>query len=89
MSTYIYPKNLKAAANLWLWSLRDFTTICIATLLSALIMAQTGFLVPLALTAGYAFLSIRMEDTTVLDFIRYAIRHFISTQQYFEWRRTA
>ena len=54
-------------------------------LLSALIMAQMGFLVPLALTAGYAFLSIRMEDTTVLDFMRYAIRHFISTQQYFEW----
>lgn len=48
-------------------------------------MAQMGFLVPLALTAGYAFLSIRMEDTTVLDFMRYAIRHFISTQQYFEW----
>lgn len=89
MTTYIYPKNLKAAANLWLWSFRDFTTICIATLLSALIMAQTGFLVPLALTAGYAFLSIRMEDTTVLEYMKYAVRYLISTQQYFEWRRTA
>ena len=23
---------------------------------------------------------------TVLDFMRYAVRYFISTQQYFEWR---
>jgi len=52
-------------------------------------MAQTGFLVPLALTAGYAFLSIRMEDTTVLEYMKYAVRYLISTQQYFEWRRTA
>ena len=30
MTTYLYPKNLKATANLWLWSLRDFAIICIA-----------------------------------------------------------
>lgn len=24
MTTYLYPQNLKATANLWLWSLRDF-----------------------------------------------------------------
>ena len=28
----------------------------------------------------------RMDDTTVLDFMRYAVRYLISTQQYFEWR---
>ena len=32
------------------------------------------------------FLTIRMDDTTVLDFIKYAARYFVSTQQYFEWR---
>ena len=32
MSTkkFIYPHNLRATANLWLWSLRDFTILCIA-----------------------------------------------------------
>ena len=24
MTTYLYPQNLKATANLWLWSLKDF-----------------------------------------------------------------
>ena len=28
MTTYIYPQNLRAKANLWLWSLRDFLIIC-------------------------------------------------------------
>ena len=43
MTTYLYPKNLKATANLWLWSLRDFAIICIALLLSVLMFAQTQF----------------------------------------------
>ena len=42
--------------------------------------------VPAAVTLCFGFLSIRMDDTTVLDFMRYAVRYFISTQQYFEWR---
>ncbi len=34
MTQYLYPQNLKAAANLWLWSLKDFCILGIATLLS-------------------------------------------------------
>lgn len=62
MTTYLYPQNLKATANLWLWSLRDFAIMSIALLLS-----------------------IRLEDTTILDFIRYAVKYFISTQQIYFW----
>ena len=29
MTVYIYPQNLKATANLWLWCLRDFAIICV------------------------------------------------------------
>ena len=57
MRTYLYPQNLKASANLWLWSLRDFLILSIAILISA-----------------------------VIDSIGYAVRFFISGQQYFEWR---
>lgn len=27
-----------------------------------------------------------MDDTTVLNFMKYAVRYFISTQQYYEWK---
>lgn len=86
MNSYIYPQNLKATANLWLWSLRDFVILCIALLLSLLIMTQTKIVVPTAITLCFGFLTIRMDDTTILDFMRNAARYLITTQQYFEWR---
>ena len=86
MKTYIYPKNLKAKAQLWLWSLRDFVILAIATLLSAVVLLQSGSLIPAALSLGYGFLSIRMEDTTVLDYMSYAARYVLVSQKYYEWR---
>lgn len=82
---YIYPQNMRASATLWLWGLKDFAVIVIAALFSALVLTTTKILIPAVLTAVYAFLSIRSDETTVLDFIKYGIRYFISTQQYFEW----
>jgi hypothetical protein len=86
MTQYLYPQNLKATANLWLWGLKDFVIIGIATLLSILALVHLGIVIPAVATLCYGFLTIRMDDTTVLEFIKYAVRYFITTQQYFEWR---
>ena len=86
MTQYLYPQNLKATANLWLWSLKDFMILGVAALLSIILLVTTGFEIPAAATLCYGFLTIRMDDTTILDFIKYAVRYFISTQQYIEWR---
>ena len=83
---YLYPQNLKSKAKLWLWNLRDLIIIGIALLISVLAIAQLKLVLPLALTLGYAFLSIRFEDNTVLDFIRRGIRYFATSQQYYEWK---
>lgn len=86
MTHYLYPQNLKAAANLWFWSLRDFVILAVAVLLSIILLVELRILFPIALTLSYGFLTIRLEDTTVLDFIRYAVRYFLATQQTFLWR---
>lgn len=86
MTRYIYPQNLKATANLWLWSLKDFAIISVAALLSILSLVELHIMLPVAATLCYGFLTIRMDDTTILDFIRCAGRFFITTQQYYEWR---
>lgn len=86
MRTYLYPQNLKASANLWLWSLRDFLILCIAVLFSAVVLLNSGILLPAAISLAYGFLTIRKDETAVVDFIGYAVRFFISGQQYFEWR---
>ncbi len=86
MTQYLYPQNLRAVANLWLWSLKDFAILGIAALLSVVILVQLRIFIPAAATLCFGFLTIRMDDTTVVDFIRYAVRYFISTQQYYEWK---
>ena len=84
---YIYPDNLKAKAMLWLWQLKDIGIIGVCALVSILSLTQAGFFPPIVLTALYAFLTIRFEDTSILDFIRYACA-FLFCRQSYEWRYT-
>jgi hypothetical protein len=82
----MYPHNLKAQAKLWFWNLKDIAIIGIALLLSILALTQLKLVLPLALTLVYMFLSIQLDDTSVLDFIKQGMRYFITNQQYFEWK---
>ena len=83
---YIYPHNLKSQAKLWFWNLRDIAIIGVALLISILALSQIKLFLPLALTLVYMFLSIRFDDTSVLDFIKQGVKYFLLNQQYFEWK---
>lgn len=83
---YIYPQNMRTQAKLWFWNLKDVIILAITLTISVVSWAKLGFILPAALTLGYAFLSIRMDEYSVLDFIRRAWRYFVSTQQYFDWK---
>lgn len=85
---YIYPNNLKAKPTLWLWALRDVAVIGVGLVLSVLALVELGLVPPLIATALYAFLSIRLEDSSILDFLRYAMCFLFLKQQYFEWRES-
>ena len=82
---YIYPDNLTAKARLWLWELRDVAIIGVAVLLSVFALAQTGSFALLIGAVLYAFLTIRAEDASILDFLRFAARFLIWQQQSYEW----
>ena len=83
---FIYPDNLTAKPVLWLWELKDLAVVGVGLLLSVLALASFGFLLPLVLTVLYAFLSIRMEDASILDFLRNAVCFLFLHQQFYEWR---
>lgn len=87
MKEYIYPQNLRAQAQLWLWRLKDLTILGVALLISVLALSQLRFFLPLAVTLVFAFLTMRFDDTSVLDYIKRAARYFVTTQQYYEWRQ--
>ena len=82
----MYPDNLKAKATLWLWELKDIGIIGVGLLLSVFALAQLRLMPPIVITAVYSFLTIQFEDTSILNFIRYACTFFLLKQQIFEWR---
>lgn len=86
MKYYLYPKNLKAKANMWLWGLKDFLILCILLLLSAFALVKLGWLIPMAITLCYGFLTIRKDDATVMNYIRYSVKYLITEQQTYKWR---
>ena len=59
---YLYPQNMKASANMWLWSLRDFAILAMAALLSVVFAALTKIILPLALVLCFGVLTIRADD---------------------------
>lgn len=83
---YLYPKNLKSKANLWLWSMKDFAVLCIAALASVLALVELKIYTPAVVTLCYGFLTIRKDDATVLYYIKYAVRYFITDQQAYKWK---
>ena len=83
---YMYPKNLKATANLWLWGLKDFIVLAVLTLFAIILYVVAGVLAPAALALSFAVLTIRKDEMTVLDYVKYATRYFVTDQQYYKWR---
>ena len=86
MKQYLYPKNLKAKANVWLWGLKDLISLCVMALIAILLLVKLGMLLPAALTLCFAVLTIRKDEMTVLDFVKYAVRYFMTEQQEYKWR---
>lgn len=83
---YIYPQNMKLKPKLWLWSVRDLIIIGISSIPAILAVAKLHFFIPAAMAAVYAFLSIRFDDRSVLDYIKRAVSFFVSSQQSFFWK---
>ena len=86
MKEYLYPKNLKAKANLWLWSMKDFIILAVMALVAIVLFVVTGWIAPIAIALCFAVLTIRKDDMTVLDYLKYAMRYFVTDQQYYKWR---
>lgn len=86
MKEYLYPKNLKAKANLWLWGMKDFIILAVIALVAIVLFVVTGWIAPIAIALCFAVLTIRKDDMTVLDYLKYATRYFILDQQYYKWR---
>ena len=73
MKTYIYPENLRTTVKLWFWNVRDFIIICGGIILSLIVFVNV---LPIAATVCYGFLSLRVDDTAIMDYIFNAAKFF-------------
>ena len=83
----IYPHNLTEKSTIWFWSLKDFVILCLSVLISVVALVNIGWLLPIAVSAGFGFLSVRYDNVTIIDYLRYAARYFITTKQLFIWQK--
>lgn len=85
--TYIYPENLKGKSTFLLWTLKDLITIVLGSVFSAACAALTGTIVPAVAAGVYAFLTMRIDyELNISDYIRFAVKFFVTSQQIFYWR---
>lgn len=66
LKTYIYPENLRSNIKLCFWSVRDFIIICGGIVLSVIVLVNLWNVLPIAATACFSFLSLRVDETATL-----------------------
>ena len=64
---YLYPQNMRTEAKLWFWGLKDIIILAIALTVSVVSWAKLNFMIPAAITLIYGFLSMRLDESSVLD----------------------
>lgn len=79
---------MRTEAKLWFWGLKDIIILAIALTVSVVSWAKLNFVLPAALSLIYGVLSMRLDESSVLDYIKRAVRFFLTTQQYFEWKES-
>ena len=86
---YMYPDNLKGKATLWLWYLRDIGIVrCGGNHWSDWPFLMPIFICQWHQQGAMLFLTIRMADTSIFDFLSYAFAFFIFSQQLYKWHFT-
>ena len=83
---YIYPENLKARPMMWFWSLKNFVVLAVLALIAVVCLIHLHKIAPGVVVLVYGFLTISVDEATILDFLKYAVRYFLTTQQEYEWR---
>ena len=83
---YIYPDNLKARPMMWFWSLKNFVILAVLALIAVVCLIHLHNIASCVVVLVYGFLTISVDEMTILDFLKYAVRYFLTTQQEYEWR---
>ena len=88
MKIYIYPEKLRASVKLWFWNVRDFIIICGGIILSVIVLVNLWTIILFAVTACYAFVTVRADEMSIMDYLFNAVKFFVTSQQLYFWRKS-
>ena len=88
MKTYIYPECSKTTALRLLSGFRDLIIICAGIVLSVIVLVNLWNIIPFAVTACYAFVTVRADDMSIMDYLFNAVKFFVTSQQLYFWRKS-
>ena len=80
------PRKPKSQRQTVVLEVRDFIIICTGLILSVVVLVNLWNVLPIAATASYAFLSLRADETSIIDYIFNAAKFFLTSQQLYFWR---
>ena len=66
--------------------MRDFIILAVLALVSIVIFVGVGWVAPAAITLCFAVLTIRRDEMSVLEYVKYATKYFKTDQQNYKWR---
>lgn len=87
MKEYIYPKDLKISATVFLWRLRDALLLLVFAIAAVIFFALTKMILPLVAAAVFGVLTIDIGGgIRIYDYLKLCTRFFGGQRIYF-WRK--
>lgn len=87
MKEYIYPKDLKISATVFLWRLRDALLLLVFAIAAGIFFALTKMILPLVAAAVFGVLTIDIGGRVrIYDYLKLCTRFFGGQRIYF-WRK--
>ena len=82
MKEYIYPKNLSATPTQWFWSLPAVAGVALSAVGSVFAILFLRWWLPLYATIGFAVMTVRIGENTILKRLIQSVRFFFGKQVY-------
>lgn len=86
MKEYIYPKDLKVSAIMFLWRLRDAAILVLLTVTAVILFGLAKTIVPLVGAAVFGVLTIDIGGIRIYDYLKLCTQ-FFGGQRIFFWRK--
>ncbi len=86
MKEYIYPKDLKVSAIMFLWRLRDAAILVLLTVTAVILFGLAKTIVPLVGAAVFGVLTIDIGGIRIYDYLKLCMQ-FFGGQRIFFWRK--